>query len=154
MTSEDLGCYSCSQQALGTKAPLRERIAVGQGWRIAHSFNSSLEGWLIVVPHRHVTSLDELSDAEAVELGQLLHKASTALRTVTGCEKTYVMQFSEAEGFHHLHFHLVPRPVGLSKDHLGPNIFHFLRQPATDWVSPERQDELAARLSAAISAGH
>ena len=58
------------------------------GWRVAHDFNTSLPGWLILVPTRHVESLDELTAAEADTLGLLLRQASIALKTVTGCRKT------------------------------------------------------------------
>jgi hypothetical protein len=47
---------------------------------------------------RHVTSFAHLSP-QAGEFGDVLHRLSRALETVTGCVKTYVMQFSEAEGY-------------------------------------------------------
>jgi diadenosine tetraphosphate (Ap4A) HIT family hydrolase len=148
----DQDCYACRQEALGEAAPLDERLCVTASWRVVHSFNSSLEGWLVLLPRRHVLTVAELSDEEAGELGPLLQRASRALTDELGCTKTYVMQFSEAEGFHHLHFHVVPRPPDLPAEHRGPNVFHFLRQPEAEWVSPERRAELARRIGDRLAA--
>jgi len=143
-------CYSCRQESLGNEAPLRQRIVRTAHWRVAHAFNSALEGWLVVLPRRHITSVDQLSDEESAELGTLVRNVAVALRDELGerCVKTYVMQFSEAEGFHHLHFHVVPRAHDLAEEHRGPRIMHFLQQPEEDWVSQERQEKLSDALSA------
>lgn len=140
-------CYSCRQEAAGESVALSERIVVTANWRIAHAFNTSLEGWLVLLPRRHVTAIDELSDAEAAELGPLLRRASAALRAETGCAKTYVIQFAEAAGFQHVHFHIVPRRSDLSEEHRGPRVFHYLKQPESEWVSAERRDELAEAIA-------
>ena len=100
-------CYACEHS--GVDAPFRERFVRRAGWRVAHDFNSSLAGWVIMAPIRHVHSLTELTPEEATSLGALLREASIALERVTGCSKTYVMLFAEAEGFEHLHVHVVPR---------------------------------------------
>src|SRR3546814_4210478 len=61
-------CYACHQA--GPEAPLRERFVRADGWRVAHDFNSSLEGWLILAPLRHVRALDELTAEESLALGR------------------------------------------------------------------------------------
>lgn len=142
MSSE---CYACEQSS--PDAPLRERFVRDAGWRVAHDFNSSLEGWLILAPLRHVHALDELTVDEALALGDLLRKASVALRSVTGCEKTYVMLFAEAEGFAHLHVHLVPRMPDQPEERRGPAVFGHLMDGHP--LSPERRDEIAKALLAA-----
>ena len=118
-------CYACQQA--GPDAPFRERFVRHAGWRVAHDFNSSLAGWLVLVPLRHVHALDELTADEATTLGDLLRNASVALRSVTGCEKTYVMLFAEAEGFAHLHVHVVPRMSDQPADRRGPDVFGYLK---------------------------
>jgi diadenosine tetraphosphate (Ap4A) HIT family hydrolase len=137
-----LECYACSQSAL-PDMPVRERVWVMPGWRVAHDFNTSLPGWLIVVPTRHVESLDEFTAEEAEAMGLLLHQASVALKNVTGCQKTYVMMFAEKEGFTHVHFHVVPRMDDFPEDRIGPGVFGYLREtPLTE----DRRDELAAEI--------
>ena len=114
---------------------------------MAHDFNSSLEGWLVLAPLRHVRALDELTAEEASTLGSLLRNASIALREVTGCQKTYVMLFAEADGFAHLHLHVVPRMADQPDDRRGPDVFGYLTDGRP--VSPARRDELARALLAA-----
>lgn len=135
-------CYACEQSA--PDAPLREQIVRAPGWRVAHDFNSSLQGWLVIVPDRHTRALDELTPDEATTLGSLLRKASIALKTVTGCEKTYVMLFAEAERFSHLHVHLVPRMPDQPDDRRGPRVFGYLEDGAA--LSPDRRDDIAIAL--------
>ncbi len=144
-------CYSCRQEKAGEGAPLRERIWRTDHWRVVHSFNSALEGWLVALPRRHVTALAALDSQETAELGHLLRRTSAALGAVLGCQKTYVVEFSEAPGFHHLHFHVVARPRDLEDALKGPRVFDYLRRPASEWVTPERQDELAAQLAAEMA---
>jgi hypothetical protein len=61
-------CFNCVQEAK-EELPLRERVWRVPGWRVAHSFNSSLPGWLVAMPTRHVEALDELSVEESRALG-------------------------------------------------------------------------------------
>ena len=100
------GCYSCDHLATARAAP-REDILTTEHWRVAHAFNSTLPGWLVLLPTRHLTSFTGLTAEAADELGGLIRRLSAALEEVTGCVKTYLMQFSEAEGYAHLHVHLV-----------------------------------------------
>lgn len=138
-------CCACAQAS--PDAPFRERFVRERGWRVAHDFNSSLEGWLVVAPLRHVESLDELTGPEATALGELLRSAAIALEVVTGCLKTYVMLFTEADGFAHLHMHVVPRMADQPADRRGPAVFGYLHdgQP----LSEGRRDELCEALLAA-----
>lgn len=123
-TSPD--CYSCTQEAEAGTLPPRERIAGDDLWRIAHAFNSALPGWLVLLPRRHVTAIAELTDAEAQALGIWQVRLSRALHQVLGCQKTYVVQFAEAEGFSHVHFHVVARPPDLAPELRGPRVFGLL----------------------------
>jgi hypothetical protein len=54
----DPGCYSCEQNAAPDRPP-REAAVVTRYWRVVHAFNSCLAGWLVILPLRHVTALDE-----------------------------------------------------------------------------------------------
>ncbi len=130
---------------------LREAIVGEGGWRVAHAFNSTLPGWLIVVPTRHVTAMDELSDDEATALGGLLRRVSIALCDVVGCEKTYVMLFAEQEGFSHLHVHVVPRMRWFTAEQKGPRVFSFMSDDQSAWLSEDDRDALALRLRAQLN---
>jgi diadenosine tetraphosphate (Ap4A) HIT family hydrolase len=131
--------------------PPSENVHHEGGWRIAHAFNSTLPGWLVVVPTRHVTSFDELTATEAEELGVLIRRVSIALRRVTGCVKTYVMQFAEAEGFSHLHVHVVPRMPDFAPEVLGPRVFAYLTDDESTWIPASDRDALAMEIRAAMA---
>ena len=144
------GCYPCDQQAAASLPP-REAILRTEHWRVAHAFDSALPGWLVLLPTRHVTTFTELSEPAAGELGAVVRRMSAALETVTGCVKTYLMQFSEAEGFSHLHLHLVPRMADQPEEVHGPRIFAYLGADESSRVPAAEQDRLALALRAVAS---
>ena len=147
-----MDCYACQNNGQFDQLPPRERIAADRHWRVAHDFNSTLPGWLILVPRRHVTSIAALTDAEAAVLGTWQVRLSRALAEVTGCVKTYIMQFAEKEGFAHVHFHVVPRMSDLPMDRRGPDVFQYLTPHSTDdQLAEEQRDELALTIRAALS---
>ncbi|WP_307804690.1 HIT family protein [Streptomyces sp. VRA16 Mangrove soil] len=117
---------------------------------MVHSFTSALPGWLVLLPRRHVTAVHDLTDAEAASLGLWQVRLSRALRAVTGCAKTYVVQFAEAEGFAHVHFHVVPRAAQLPETQRGPGIFELLRRPEHERVGAQEMDRLALALRARL----
>jgi diadenosine tetraphosphate (Ap4A) HIT family hydrolase len=74
---------------------------------------------------------------------------SLVLERRLGATKAYVMFFAEAEGFEHLHVHVVPRMPDQPASERGPNIFSRLGgsvqlgAPELDRVSTVLRDELA-----------
>jgi diadenosine tetraphosphate (Ap4A) HIT family hydrolase len=143
-------CYTCAREAEGNQAPLRERIAADDLWRVGHAFNSALLGWLVLVPRRHVTTIADLTDAEARSLGPWQVRLSRALEQALGCQKTYVAQFAEAEGFSHVHFHIVPRPPDLPSELRGPRVFQLLGAADRPHVSEDQVNQLAVGLAARL----
>jgi diadenosine tetraphosphate (Ap4A) HIT family hydrolase len=125
--------------------PLWDCICRTRFWDVAHSYNSALPGWLVLVARRHIEAIDELTDEEAVELGLLQRRLSLALKEVTGCLKTYVMQFAEMAEHPHVHFHIVPRMPDLPEDHRSTKIFEYLGV-SEGRVSEERMNEVAAQV--------
>ncbi|MEU4877385.1 HIT family protein [Streptomyces sp. NPDC021608] len=155
MTARD--CYTCGREEEFDDLPPRERVAHDPHWRVAHAFDAAVPGWLVLLPRRHVAAVHDLTDAEAAALGTWQVRLSRALRAVTGCAKTYVVQFAEAEGFAHVHFHIVPRMPDLPPEHRGPGVFELLRRPEAERVTAARADRTArllrARLGCEGSAG-
>lgn len=141
-------CQTCELVARRDRgeAPPWDAIYRSQYWDVVHSFNTSLPGWLVLVARRHIAAVDEMSDAEAVELGRLLRRVSLALKEATGCVKTYVVQFAESPDHPHVHFHIVPRMADQPEDHTGPNVFRYLGVAEGERVSEARMNELAAQV--------
>ena len=139
-----LECLPCRNNVLEPAAlPPRERVYDDGLWRVAHSFNSALPGWMVVIARRHITSLAETTPEEAIALGPLLRELSAALGQVVGARKCYVLFLAEAEGFGHVHIHVVPRRANLPADRRGAQIFGYLSQPQDQWVAPAEMDRIA-----------
>ena len=141
-------CHTCALVAArdAGDAPPWDSIHRTPFWDVAHAFNTSLPGWLVLVTRRHIEAIDELTDEEAAELGVLLRRTSAALRDVTGCVKTYVMQFAEAEGHSHVHFHIVPRMADQPEERRSVGIFGYLGVPDAERVSEALMNEIAERV--------
>lgn len=120
------------------------------GWDLVHSYNTALEGWLVLVARRHIAALAELTEGEADELGPLVRRVSLALHEVTGCEKTYLAQFAEHPDHRHVHIHLVPRAVDHPSDARGPNVFSLVGDSAADHITEDRMNEIAEQLRRAL----
>lgn len=144
------GCFSCGQQGEADLPP-RDDVVHTAHWRVAHAFNSTLPGWLVLLPTRHITSFSELAPEAADELGGLVRRLGTALEQVTGCVKTYLMQFSEAEGFSHLHLHLVPRLADHPAEARGARVFAYLTEDETRWLPAAERDALALAVRATLA---
>jgi diadenosine tetraphosphate (Ap4A) HIT family hydrolase len=130
--------------------PLRERIVVDEHWRVAHVFDTALPGWLVLLPLRHVTTIAELTPPEAASLGTWQVRLSQALQQVTGCVKTYVVQFADPR-FPHVHFHIVPRGYDISAAEAGPGVFSLLGVTESRRVPAATMDSIAGSLAAVLA---
>jgi diadenosine tetraphosphate (Ap4A) HIT family hydrolase len=127
-------------------APLWDCIYRTPYWDVVHSYNTALPGWLVLVVRRHIEAVDELTDEEAAELGILLRRVSLALKEITGCLKTYVIQFAEAAEHPHVHFHVIPRMADQPEDRRSTKIFGYLGVPEEERVSETTMNMIAARV--------
>jgi diadenosine tetraphosphate (Ap4A) HIT family hydrolase len=126
-------------------APLWDCIYRTPLWDVVHNYQTALPGWLVLVARRHLGSIDELTHEESVELGNLLRQVSLALKEITGCVKTYVIQFAEMAEHQHVHFHIVPRMADLPEDRRGTNIFTYSGVPDEQRVSEEMMNDIASK---------
>lgn len=127
-------------------APDWDAIVRTPRWDLVHCYDTSLLGWLVLVPRRHLTSVAGLDAGEGRELGDLLRFASGALAAEVGCVKTYVMQFAEHPDHPHVHFHVVPRAADLPETHRGANIFRYLGVDDAARTTEHDMNDLALRL--------
>jgi diadenosine tetraphosphate (Ap4A) HIT family hydrolase len=138
-------CHTCMRllaRDQGT-APLWDNIYRTVYWDVVHSYNTSLPGWLVLILRRHAEAIAELTAAEAADLGLLLQRVSAVLHQITGCHKTYSIQFAEAPGHPHVHFHVVPVQADHPVERRGPAIFTYLGAATAERV-PEAQMQLLA----------
>jgi len=105
-----------------------------------------LAGWLVLKPLRHVEALSDLSMEEAATFGPLIQRITAVLRAVLQPAKIYLCQFSEAEGFAHIHFHLIPRTTDMPTELRGPAVFDLLsttRREGRNLASPQEAERIA-----------
>ena len=141
-------CHTCELTARRDKgeAPLWDNIFRTQYWDLVHSYNTSLPGWLVLVARRHLAAIDEMSAAESAELGVLLQQVSASLKQVTGCQKTYVMQFAEHPQHPHVHFHVVPRLNKQPETHRGPRVMKYLQVTEDEYVTEDVMNALSTQI--------
>lgn len=142
---ECVTCKLISQRDEGV-APLWDNIFRTSHWDVVHSYNTAVPGWLVLVARRHIEAVDEMNREEAAELGALLQKASLALKRVTGCHKTYVMQFAEHPQHPHVHFHVVPRMVDQPEAQQGARIMAYLGVPENERVGEAAMNEIGVQV--------
>jgi diadenosine tetraphosphate (Ap4A) HIT family hydrolase len=138
-------CELIAARDAGT-APLWDCIHRTPSWDVVHSYNTALPGWLVLVARRHIAAIDEMTEVEALELGVLIRWASIALKEATGCIKTYVAQFAEAEEHPHVHFHIIPRMADQPEERRSTKVFEYLGVPEEERVSEDRVNEIAAQV--------
>ncbi len=146
-----LTCQLVARRDAGA-APPWDCIQRTQCWDVVHSYNTALPGWLVIVARRHIEALHELTPPEAAELGLLIRQVSIALRDVTGCLKTYVIQFAEAAEHPHVHFHIVPRMADQPEAYRSTKVFAYLGVPEAERVSDAWMNEIAARIRPLLQA--
>lgn len=146
--TEIMRCITCDliAQRDDSTAPLWDCIYRTQFWDIAHCNAATIPGWLVLVARRHIEAIDELTHEEALELGVLLHQVSLALKQVVNYTKTYVVQFAEAEGHHHVHFHIIPRMANQPEERRGIKFFENLGGSGEERVSEEKMNEIAVKV--------
>lgn len=142
-------CSFCRVNGLDASAlPPRERVFTNEFWRVRVQ-DRPVPGWLLVVLRRHVGTLSELSADEAATLGPVLAAGTETLMKVLGCEKSYVMSFTESVA--HVHLHLVPRAPDLPPEFRAAAIFNYKAGDVT--LGEAERDSLAERLISAWSSG-
>lgn len=142
-----VGCTAC-QLSSGELALPGGRIFRTRWWVVEHCIGPLGLGTLIVKPERHVTSVADLSEDEAAELGPLLRRATQVARQLVGADQVYNCLWSHAGG-EPVHIHYVVQPV--TKDQMsdfaahGPNlqVAMFSKGHALNPADVERVSNLA-----------
>lgn len=88
----------------------RERVWHDELWRLSVVRRGAVAGFAHLEPHRHIPFITDLDGPEAVTLGPVLARITSAMRDATGAEKIYVYVFGDRVP--HLHFNLVPHRFG------------------------------------------
>ncbi len=145
-------CGTCErvQHRDDGNAPPWDSIIRSDQWDVVHAYDSSLLGWIVLVPRRHMEAVDELTESEGHELADLLRGVSSFLKRFLGCRKTYIMQFAEHPQHPHVHFHVVPRMPDIPVENIGANVFNYLSVDEASRVPEDEMNRLAHQLRQAL----
>ena len=102
-------CMAC-ELAQGRRPLPGGLISRTEHWLVEHCVGPLGLGTLVVKPERHVTSVGQLSDEEASELGHLLRRASQVAGRLVPAVQVYNCLWSHAGG-QPGHIHYVVQPV-------------------------------------------
>jgi diadenosine tetraphosphate (Ap4A) HIT family hydrolase len=108
-----IACVAC-ELSNGTRDLPGGRIHRTRFWLVEHCVGPLGLGTLIVKPERHVTSVADLSEDEAGELGPLLRQASIVANHLVDADQVYNCLWSHAGGVP-VHIHYVVQPVSKSQ---------------------------------------
>lgn len=119
----------------------------GETCRITHSFipkgeKETMLGVFFIEPKRHTPAFEDMTDAEAQEIGLLITRLSRALKKVVQAEHIYIFRL----GHHvdHLHVWVVPRYSGTPPQFWGLKV--------DEWEgTPRGGEEAIATLCAQVS---
>lgn len=90
------------------------------------------EGHVLIVPKKHVDSIEKLSDDELIDIMRVARKVVVTLKTVYGNEGYSIMQNGgKVCDYGHAHFHVFPR---YDNDGFG-------------WTYPEGESEYSERVA-------
>jgi len=82
-------CRTCElvERRNAGDAPPWDCVARTPASDVVHAFGTSVEGWIVLVVRRHIASVAELTDDEALELGPLIKAVSVALNEIVGLSR-------------------------------------------------------------------
>ena len=78
-------------------------------WRLSVVLRGPIVGFAHLEPHRHIPFITDLDGPEALSLGVVLARCTSAIKAATGADKVYVYVFGDRVP--HLHFNLAPNDL-------------------------------------------
>lgn len=116
-------------------------IFESEHYRVRHSDETDLKGYLIVESKRHFLDLSDASHAEADDLGAVVARATKAIHIF--CQPKRVYSFTLAEAVPHFHMHLIPRAKDLDSAYVGRGIMAYPLNPA---LEPKERQAIAEQM--------
>jgi diadenosine tetraphosphate (Ap4A) HIT family hydrolase len=143
-------CLACEARAGRLQLNPAPEIYSGSHWIVEHAHPTDILGWVVLATRQHRHALHDVTSEEWAEFQVILPRLIDALREVTECDKEYVAQFAEQEGFEHVHFHVIPRAKDWPADWRGFHVSAAMGASAKNPVSAEAMTDIAQRLRTTI----
>ena len=119
-----------------------------ESWSLESCVGPFPVGTLLLKPVRHVLNFSHLTEGESAEFGPLLRRVTEAVLKETGCDQTYVCQWSHA-GWEPVHIHFVIQPVWKSQKDISAKPDPFLQARmlgAQEFPDAEKTAEFAEKI--------
>lgn len=110
-----------------------------------------MPGHCLIIPKRHITRFEELSDEEMVEVLHTIKRVDKAVSEVFGTAAYLILQKNGEEvgqTVPHVHFHYIPRQKG--DDSTITFLFNFYVAPFKSPLTKEEMGEAVSKLSEAM----
>jgi len=122
---------------------------------VEHCIGTLGVGTLILKPLRHIVGLADMSDAEAVELGPLMQRATSVIKGLTDADQVYACLWSHAGWTPgHIHFVLQPSWNALQSRYPGPGpALQMAMFTEAQTLDPHAVQAFCARARSAFAAG-
>src|SRR5262249_9430109 len=122
-------------------------------WVVEHCVGTLGVGTLILKPLRHIVGLADMWDAEATELGPLMRRATSVIKTLTDADQVYACLWSHAEWRPgHIHFVLQPAWNSLRSRYAGPGpILQMAMFTEGTALDPDAVESFCARARSAFA---
>ena len=102
---QDPDCPLCAGSDMD-EALMRTEVWSDDLWRLTTVRVGEVAGFSYLEPRRHIADITRLDGAEAATFGEVVGRASAAIKQTTGAELVYAYIFGD--GVPHLHVHLAP----------------------------------------------
>lgn len=113
-TYKSAGCQFCDQVVIKDQ---QVKQLEGEYWRVLACKYPYMDGNLMIIPKRHVTNTDKLSQDEWHEFSKILLKSQELLSKLFATQSfNIMMQIGPNSGasIKHLHWMIIPRPKKVS----------------------------------------
>jgi diadenosine tetraphosphate (Ap4A) HIT family hydrolase len=141
----DKDCISCNSIRGINRIKQIPRVLETKHFVVEH-ISTSIRGWVVIVPKRHVTAVHQLTKGEMIEYGELPHAVCQGQHELYDTEKEYFMQYSEGESFSHTHVHVVPRLPEWPSALKGPRVFSAMGAEVENVLTAEERTAEALKL--------
>ena len=146
----DKDCISCQAIRASKRINKVPRVMETKNWVVEHGYPTSIRGWMVIMPKRHVVAVHELTRDEMEEFGDLLQAVCLGQHELYETEKEYFVQYSEGEGYSHLNIHIVPRlekwPDAMKGFGVFSGIGENIQNPITEMAAAEESMKLQTYL--------
>jgi len=135
-------CAFCDQEVLDRQKFYEDDLVIA-----LFSHRPIYPGHSLVIPKRHVERLEELTDAEATRIHQVIRKVNSATRSVFETSAYLVLQKNGVEvgqTVPHVHFHLIPRKS--NDDSTLAFLWHAVLAQIKRPISPEEMRSDISRM--------